>query len=28
MSHFSNTVKYEIPEGAFANPLNPTVEEV
>jgi len=28
MSHYSNTVKYEIPEEAFANPLNPTVEEV
>ena len=28
MSHYSNTVKYEIPEEAFANPLNPTALEV
>lgn len=28
MSHYSTSMKYEIPEEAFANPLNPTVEEV
>ncbi len=28
MSHYSTSMKYEIPEEAFADPLNPTVEEV
>lgn len=28
MSHFSSTVKYLIPESAFADPLNPSDEEV